>query len=85
MVSRDFSGDDVVKVLLNVGGFEWVRTNGSHMILKWYPPGDHEDTEIRTVSVPRHDRIDTGTLRNIAEQAGAKDFDSFCQWIDRNR
>jgi len=85
MVSRDFSGDDVVKVLINVGGFEWVRTNGNHMILKWHPPEEHEDTEIRTVSVPGHDRIDTGTLRNIADQAGANDFDSFCRWINQNR
>jgi hypothetical protein len=28
--------------------------------------------------------VDTGTLRGIAEQAGAKDFDEFCAWIDRN-
>jgi len=84
MVSRDFSGDDVIKVLINVGGFEWQRTNGSHVILKWFPPEDH-DSEIRTVSVPRHDRIDTGTLRTIADQAGGEDFDAFCQWIDQNR
>ena len=84
MVTRDFSGDDVVKVLVNVGDFDWIRTTGSHMILKWEPPEEH-DAETRTVSVPRHDRIDTGTLRNIAEQAGARDFDEFCKWIDRNR
>ena len=54
------------------------------MILKWEPPEDH-DTEPRTVSVPRHDRVREGTLRDIAEQAGAKDFDAFCRWIDRNR
>jgi predicted RNA binding protein YcfA (HicA-like mRNA interferase family) len=84
MVTRDFSGDDVAKVLVNVGNFEWIRTTGSHMILKWTPPEGH-DAEPRTVSVPRHDRINTGTLRNIAEQAGAKDFDEFCRWIDRNR
>jgi len=52
--------------------------------MKWFPPEEH-DTEPRTVSVPRHDRIDTGTLRNIADQAGAEDFDAFCEWIDRNR
>lgn len=84
MVTRDFSGDDVVKVLVNVGGFAWVRTNGDHMILKWTPPEAH-NTEPRTVSVPRHDRVATGTLRNIAEQAGAEDFDAFCRWIDQNR
>jgi predicted RNA binding protein YcfA (HicA-like mRNA interferase family) len=84
MVTRDFSGDDVAKVLLNVGGYEWERTSGSHMILKWYPPEDH-DTDPRTVSVPRHDRLDTGTLKSIAEQAGARDFQNFCEWIDRHR
>ena len=84
MVTRDFSGDDIVSVLVNVGGFDWVRTTGSHMILKWMPPEDH-DTDPRTVSVPRKDRIRIGTLQNIAEQAGADDFDAFCCWIDRNR
>ena len=84
MVTRDFSGDDIVAVLVNVGGFDWVRTTGSHMILKWSPPEAH-DTEQRTVSVPRKGRIRIGTLQNIAEQAGADDFDAFCRWIDRNR
>jgi len=31
-----------------------------------------------------HDRIDTGTLRSIAEQSGAGDFDAFCDWIYRH-
>jgi len=84
MVTRDFSGDDIVTVLVNVGGFDWDRTTGSHMILKWTPPADH-NTDPRTVSVPRKDRIRIGTLQNIAEQAGADDFDAFCRWIDRNR
>lgn len=74
----------MTKVLIDVGGYEWVRTNGSHMIRKWTPPEDH-DTEPRTASVPRHDRLDTGTLQNIADQAGAQDVDGFCEWIDRHR
>lgn len=46
----------------------------------------HPETgEKRTVTVPMHDRIKTGTLRDIADQAGARDFDEFCRWIDRNR
>jgi len=84
MVSRDFSGDDVIKVLGNVGGFEWQRTTGDHVILTWFPPEGHE-TAPRTVTVPRHDRLDIGTLRSIADQAGAEDFDAFCAWIERNR
>lgn len=84
MVTRDFSGDDVVTVLVNVGNFEFSHTTGSHMILKWTPPENHE-TEPRTVSVPRKDRIRTGTLQSIADQSGAKDFHAWCEWIDRNR
>lgn len=53
MVTRDFSGDDIVKVLVNEGGFAWVRTTGSHMVLRWVSPEGH-DTEPRTVSMPRH-------------------------------
>jgi predicted RNA binding protein YcfA (HicA-like mRNA interferase family) len=78
MVTRDFSGDDIVKVLVNEGNFSWVRTTGSHMILRWEPPENH-DTEPRTVSVPQHDRIKTGTLRDIAEQACAQDFDALSE------
>lgn len=84
MVTRDFSGKDVVKVLGNKGGFELQRMNGDHAIMKWTAPTDH-DTDNRTVSVPQHDRIATGTLRSIMEQAGGEDFEAFCRWIDRNR
>lgn len=84
MVTRDFSGHDVVKVLHNKGSFQWVRTSGDHAILKWEHP-DGPEIEKRTVSVPLHDRLRIGTLRGIAEDAGAKDFDDFCKWIDRNR
>jgi len=84
MVTRDFSGDDVVKVLVNVGNYYVDRIRGDHMVLKWEPPADH-DTEPRTVSVPRHDSLDIGTLHKIADQAGAEDFDEFCKWIVRNR
>jgi hypothetical protein len=34
------------------------------------------------VSVPMHDQIKMGTLQSIAEQAGAREFDAFCAWID---
>jgi hypothetical protein len=40
--------------------------------------------EGQQLPVPLHDEVDTGTLRSIAEQAGAKDFDVFCVWIERN-
>jgi hypothetical protein len=38
--------------------------------------------EVRTVTVPMHDRIRTGTLRRIMEQAGGSDFEAFCRWIE---
>lgn len=47
---------------------------------------EHPQTgEKRTVSVPLHDRVKTGTLKDIADGAGAKDFEKFCRWIDYNR
>ncbi len=84
MTCGPFSGRDVVKVMVNSGIYEWDRTNGDHAILRWDPPDDH-DAAARTVPVPLHEELDTGTLRSIADQAGAQDFDAFCEWIDRNR
>lgn len=69
---------------MNTGGFRHVRTTGDHLILRWNPPEDH-DTEPRIVTVPLHDPVSIGTLRDIAEDAGADDFEAFCTWIDRNR
>jgi hypothetical protein len=31
-----------------------------------------------------HDHVTLGTLREIADQAGANDFEAFCDWIDRH-
>lgn len=84
MSPRDFSGEDVYRVLVNQGNFTHVRTTGDHLILEWHPPPDH-DTEPRRVTVPLHDSIPPGTLRSIAENAGAEEFDAFCRWIDRHR
>ena len=54
---------------------------GSHRKLVYVHP---ETNEKRVVTVPMHDELATGTLRSIADQAGANDFDAFCEWIDRN-
>ena len=70
-------------MLVNKRNFQWVRTPGDHAILKWEHP-DGPGVESRTVSVSLQDRVRTGTLRGIGEDAGAKDFDEFCKWIDRN-
>jgi predicted RNA binding protein YcfA (HicA-like mRNA interferase family) len=79
-----FSGMDVVKVMVNSGIYEWERTRGDHAILRWEPPEDH-DSAARTVPVPLHDELSEGTLRDIGEQAGMKDFQEFKAWIDNNR
>lgn len=82
MVRRTFSGHEVAKVLVNVGGFEWRRTTGDHAQLYYEHPTNEEDR--RWVTVPLHDELRTGTLRQIAEDAGAEDFEAFCRWIDRH-
>lgn len=82
MGRRTFSGREVVKVLVNVGGFEWRRTTGDHAQLYYEHPTNEDDR--RQVTVPLHDELRTGTLRSVAESAGAEDFDAFCEWIARN-
>lgn len=82
MARRTFSGMEVVKVLVNVGGFEWRRTWGDHAQLYYEHPTNEDDR--RQVTVPLHDELRTGTLRDIADSAGARNFDAFCEWIDRN-
>lgn len=79
-----FSGRDIVKVMVNSGIYEWKRTRGDHAILRWEPPED-QSAGARTVPVPLHDEISEGTLREIANQAGAKDYQKFKSWIDENR
>lgn len=73
---------DVVKALVNAGGFEWQRTTGDHAQLYYEHPTNPADR--RRVTVPLHDELKTGTLRSIADDAGARDFDEFCAWVDRN-
>ena len=40
-----FSVREVVKVMVNSGIYEWVRTNGDHAILRWEP---------QTTTMPTH-------------------------------
>ncbi|MFC3477011.1 type II toxin-antitoxin system HicA family toxin [Halobacterium litoreum] len=82
MARRTFSGEEVVRVLVNCAGFEWRRTTGDHAQLSYEHPTNEDDT--RRVTVPLHDELRTGTLRAIADDAGARDFDAFCAWLDRN-
>lgn len=79
MQRRTFSGHEVAKVLLR-WGFEPVGGRGSHRVFRYEHP---ETDEVRTVTVPiTHDPIKQGTLRKIAEQAGARSFDAFCAELD---
>jgi len=79
---RSFSGMEVVEILVNAGGFEWRRTTGDHAQRYHEHPTNGEDC--RQVTVPLHDELRMGTLRDIADSAGARDFAASCEWIDRN-
>jgi len=71
---------EVLKTLTR-HGFVPVGGKGSHTTLRY----EHPDTgEVRTVTVPKADPIPKGTLRDIADQAGAEDFESFCEWVIRS-
>jgi Predicted periplasmic or secreted lipoprotein len=80
MARRQFTGEEVAKVLIENHYYPQNRT-GSHLQLRY----EHPDGEVRTVTVPMGGEIPTGTLRNIMEQAGGEEFEEFCAWIDRNR
>lgn len=77
----DFSGREVVKALTKNRFYVADRT-GSHVKLRYEHPSNEDD--VRLVTVPMHDRISVGTLRNIADQSGAEDFESWCRWVDEN-
>ncbi|ELY84338.1 type II toxin-antitoxin system HicA family toxin [Natrinema gari] len=78
MVRTTFSSDEVIKALAK-HGFVPVGGKGSHTTLRYENP---DTGEVRTVTVPKADPVPTGTLTDIASQAGAEDFYSFCEWVD---
>jgi len=78
----DFSGLEVVKALTK-NRFRVVDRSGSHVKLRYEHPTNEDD--VRVVTVPMHDSIRTGTLRNVADQCGAEDFEAWCRWIDEHR
>ena len=79
MARRPYSGQEIIKALGN-WGFTRVDQTGSHVKLRYVHP---ETGEKRTVTVPLHDELATGTLKNIAEQAGANDFQAFLDEMER--
>jgi predicted RNA binding protein YcfA (HicA-like mRNA interferase family) len=75
---RTYSGQDIIKAL-EKWRFQKVSQRGSHVKLKFK---DKNTGEVRTVIVPLHDELATGTLKDIAEQAGAHDFQEFLDAIE---
>jgi predicted RNA binding protein YcfA (HicA-like mRNA interferase family) len=65
------SGNEIIK-FLSKKGFFVARTKGSHVILK-------SSDGTKTVPVPLHHTLDTGTLRSILKLAGYNTIDEFIQ------
>jgi predicted RNA binding protein YcfA (HicA-like mRNA interferase family) len=82
MGRTSFSGREIAKVLRNHNYKPTCRT-GSHLQLRWESP-DTDEVRVMTVPMKGEDEIPTGTLRSIAEQCGAEDFQKWCEWIDGN-
>jgi predicted RNA binding protein YcfA (HicA-like mRNA interferase family) len=78
VVRTNFSSREIIKGL-SKHGFVPVGGKGSHTTLRYENP---DTGEVRTVTVPKADPVPTGTLNDIADQAGANDFHDFCKWID---
>ncbi|PSQ39062.1 type II toxin-antitoxin system HicA family toxin [Halobacteriales archaeon SW_5_70_135] len=79
MVRTTFSTREVLSALTS-HGFVPVGGKGRHTTLRYENP---DTGKVRTVTVPRADPVPKGTLRQIAKQAGADDFEAFCRWVDR--
>lgn len=80
MGRKVFTGKEVASALMAMS-FVPVDRSGSHLRLRWESP---TTDEVRIVTVPMHGEIPTGTLRSIASQCGAEDFQSWCEWIDQH-
>jgi predicted RNA binding protein YcfA (HicA-like mRNA interferase family) len=80
MPTTDFSGIDVIKVLRK-HDYEFVNRAGSHVQMRYVT----DDGDVRNVTIPMHDRVGTPTLRHIATQCGAIEFEEWCRWIDEHR
>jgi predicted RNA binding protein YcfA (HicA-like mRNA interferase family) len=80
MARRTYSGLEICKVL-EAHGYEPVGGRGSHRRFVYIDPNT---AERRTVTVPLHDELATGTLKSIMEQAGGEDLGAFLDWIEAN-
>ncbi|WP_134672308.1 type II toxin-antitoxin system HicA family toxin [Halorussus marinus] len=79
MARGTYSGREIVRALGN-WNFRKVDQTGDHVKLRYIDPNTGEK---RTVIVPLHDELATGTLKSIAEQAGADDFQKFLDEMDK--
>jgi len=77
-VGPPYSSRELVNALTEIG-CQPVDRAGSHLKLRYVHP---ETGEVRTVTIPMGKEISGDTLRKIAEQCGANDFRSWCDWID---
>ncbi|MFB6183771.1 MAG: type II toxin-antitoxin system HicA family toxin [Haloarculaceae archaeon] len=78
MTRTVFTGEEIANALVEMG-YQPVDRTGSHFQLRYVHP---ETGEVRNVTVPIHGEISTGTLQDIADQCGAKDFHAWCEWIE---
>lgn len=74
-----YSGEDIISALGN-WGFRRVDQTGSHVKLEYSNP---DTGEKRYVTVPLHAELAPGTLRSIADQAGAHDYQAFLDEMDK--
>lgn len=79
MSRRTYSGEDIARALGKWGFRRIAGGKGSHIKLRYVHP---KTGEKRTVIIPDHDELATGTLQDIATQAGANDFQKFLDAID---
>lgn len=80
MTRRPLTGEEVASVLVDMGYYPVDRT-GSHLKLRYEHP---ETEEIRNVTVPMGGEIGRRTLRHIADQCGAEDFEKWRVWIEHH-
>ena len=83
MPRRQFSSREVLKVFDRANWeYTGAGSGSSHVVMTKRDHSGHK----YTVPIPMgKDPIPQGTLRSIASQAGADDFDEFCRWIDQER
>lgn len=80
MARRRFTGEEVAKVLIDMG-YQPVDRTGSHLKLRYVHPENPDDIRIVTVPIASGE-LRQDTLRSIADQCDADDFDEWCQWIE---